>query len=117
MYLEYHDKAYTKILKADSYLADPLPIAKRQESMDSSTDVREIQQPKDRNLLSEMTTLKNSILDMKKKKSNNLFTFAKAWPLVQQTPQGAKVIKEITRSTFDMQTKIHSLFEEVEKEI
>ena len=54
---------------------------------------------------------------MKRTTSNNLFTFAKAWPLVAKTNYGQPESVEITRSIFDMQNKIHSIFDETNKEI
>ena len=54
---------------------------------------------------------------MKRTTSNNLFTFAKAWPLVAKTSYGPPESVEITRSIFDMQNKIHSIFDETNKEI
>ena len=60
--------------------------------------------------MSEIISLKNVILQVMRSTSNNLFTFAKAWPLVTMSEQGPVSIGEITRSTFDLAGKIHNSF-------
>ena len=42
------------------------------------------------NLITDITQLKDSIKKQMTANSNNVFTFAKAWPLVYQGDRGAK---------------------------
>ena len=73
--------------------------------------------PKDRNLMSECIQVKNAITHKMRSTSNNLFTFAKAFPLVTVGEQGPQNIGEITRSTFDLASKILNSFDDTEKEL
>lgn len=50
--------------------------------------------------------------------SNNLFTFAKAFPMVERLPDGSiKDIGDVTRSNFELRPKITSNFGTCKKEV
>ena len=54
-----------------------------------------------------MNDIKNKVLYEMRYHSNNLLTFAKAWPLVEKTNDGTiKSINELTTSRFDLKPDI-----------
>jgi len=61
---------------------------------------------------------KNAIHNKMLEGSNNLFTFAKAFPVVEQDERGeVSPIGDYNRSKFDLATKVTARFDECGKEV
>lgn len=65
----------------------------------------------------EIKDLKDEIMHEFRASSNNLFTFAKAFPLVYEENEAIKPIDDVCRSKFELRSKIMRNFEESKKEV
>jgi hypothetical protein len=67
----------------------------------------------DDNMAQTIRNVKNKVLDEMRSYSHNLFTFAKAWPLVEKDHQGQiRSIGEFPTSRFELSPKIELAFHE-----